>query len=202
MVSSVALFAIYLASESVRLDAELRPTFSAHQIASCAASTRAGLARWAATAEGRAILARLRNDEYEVTIVEDATEPAIGRAPHPNAATLIAGETQLKRYTLILNPALAAQYDNPQALDLGLPRTPADVMAAAWAAEMLHIEFYSRGIPLPHHIRDDFQERWRTVALQLGFPRMEHGTEHDEHDRARDPVVTIGGPERKKRTTW
>lgn len=197
-----ALFAIYLASESIRFDEATRPVFSKHQIASCAESTRAGLEKWAATAEGRAILARLRKDEYEVTIVEDATEPGIGRAPHPNAATLIASETQLKRYTLVLNPALAAQYDNPAAIDLGLPRTPADVMAAAWAAEMLHIEFYSRAIPLPHHGREDFQERWRTVALQLGFPRLEHGTEHDEHDRARDPVVTIGEPERKKRTTW
>lgn len=191
-----ALFAIYLASESIRFDSAARPVFSEHQIASCAESTRAGLARWAATAEGRAILERLRRDEYEVTIVEDPNEPGIGRAPHPNAATMIANDKQMKRFTLILNPALAKQYDNPAAIDLGLPRTSADVMAAAWAAEMLHIEFYARGIPLPHHHRDDFQERWRTVAMQLGFPRMTHGTEDDERDRPR--VITLGEPKRKR----
>lgn len=198
MVSKLALFAIYLASETIRFDADLRPAFSAHQISSTSASTRAGLAKWAQTPEGRAILMRLVRDEYEVTIVEDATEPGIGRAPHPNAATMVATERQIKRYSLILNPALAKQYDHPAAMDLGLPRSSEDVMAAAWAAEMLHIDFYSRGINLPHHKRDDFQERWRTVALQLGFPRMEHGTENDEHDRARDPVITIGEPERKR----
>lgn len=171
--------------------------FSAHQIASCAQSTRDGFARWAATAEGRAILARLRRDDYEVTIVEDASEPGLGRAPHPNAATFVANEQQMKRYTLILNPALAAQYNHPGALDLGLPRTPADAMAAAWAAEMLHIEFYARRIPLPHHDRSDFQERWRTVAIQLGFPRLEHGTEDEERDRARSLVI-VGEPEKKR----
>ena len=193
MVSSLAaLFAIYLASESIRFDADLLPQFSEHQIKSTSASTREGLKKWAATPEGRAIIARLIRDEYEVTIVEDRQEAGVGRAPQPAATTLYTHDDKkrLKRYDLLLNPALAAQYDNPGALDLGHPRTPADVMAAAWAAEMLHIDFYARGIALPHHERGDFQERWFNVASQLGFPMMEHGKHHE----LREPLIMFGSP--------
>ena len=196
MVSKLGvLFAIYLASESVRFDAGSRPTFSPNQIASTAASTRAGLVKWAATVEGRAIIARLNADDREVTIVEDINEPGVGRAPQPKAAVLLAAQdqTRLKRYDLILNPSIAALYNNPEAIDLGLPRTPADVMAAAWAAEMLHIDFYARGISLPHHDREDFQARWVAVAAQLGFGRMTHGREDERWEH--DPVITIGEPE-------
>jgi len=191
------LFAIYLASESVRFDARSRPTFSAHQIESTAASTRTGLVKWAATAEGRAIIERLRADDREVMIIEDRAETGVGRAPQPKPGVLLASEDdkQVKRYELILNPSIAAMYNNPAAIDLGLPRTPADVMAAAWAAEMLHIDFYARGISLPHHNREDFQKRWLAVAAQLGFTRMTHGIE-DEH---RDPVITIGEPAPRRR---
>lgn len=195
MVSSLAaLFAIYLASESIRFDADLLPEFSEHQIQSTSRSTRDGLVKWAATAEGRAIIARLVRDEYEVTILEDAKEAGVGRAPQPSATTLYTHDNRkrLKRYDLLLNPALAAQYDNPGALNLGHPRTPADVMAAAWAAEMLHIDFYARGIALPHHERDDFQQRWFAVASQLGFPLMEHG----RHHQSRDPLIILGEPAR------
>ncbi len=200
MASKLAfLFAIYLASESVRFDDRARPTFSQHQIASTSASTRAGLAKWAATAEGRAIIERLRADDREVMIVEDDREPGVGRAPQPKAGVLLAfeDEKQVKRYELILNPSIAALYNNPAALDLGFPRTPADVMAAAWAAEMLHIDFYARGISLPHHNRDDFQQRWFAVAGQLGFGRMTHGR---EDERFGTEVITIGEPSRPTRS--
>ena len=198
MVSKLAvLCTIYLASESVRFDDRSRPTFSAHQVESTSASTRDGLVKWAATAEGRAIIARLKGDGHEVTIVEDVNEPAAGRAPQPSPGVLLAAkdEKQLKRYELILNPSIAALYNNPAALDLGYPRTPADVMAAAWAAEMLHIDFYASGISLPHHDRQDFQRRWLNVAGQLGFGRMTHGIE----DERAAQVITIGAPERWRR---
>ena len=54
------------------------------------------------------------------------------------------------------------------------PATPADVMAAAFGAEMLHIDFYSRGISLPHHERPDFQREWRAIAVELGMPGLRH----------------------------
>ena len=82
-----------------------------------------------------------------------------------------------KRYDLILNPTIASQYNNADSIDLGLPRTATDVMALAWAGEMLHIDFYANGIPLPHHDRPDFQERWLTAAAQLGMPNATHGTD-------------------------
>lgn len=164
-----------LAGESVHFDGDLRPRFSERQRAETAESTRAGFEKWAATPEGRAMLALFRNGEREVAIIENADERGIGRAPQPSFSTLLAANdpTKRKRYELIVNPALAALYDGPS-IDVGLPRTPADVMATAWAAEMLHIDFYTRGIPLPHHERADFQQRWRAVAGQLGFPTMEH----------------------------
>src|SRR5438045_2426515 len=60
-------------------------------------------------------------------------------------------------------------------MSLDEPSAPAQLMAAAWAAEMLHIDFYAHGISLPHHARADFQEQWREIARELGFPRLPHG---------------------------
>ena len=170
---------IILADEAIRFDAEMRPQFSAHQMNASAEATRAGLLRWAATSEGRAIIARFQAKDRQVIVVESDDEPTIGRAPQPGFVTLLAAgdPKQLKTYWLIVNPSLAAQYDRPKSIPLGLPQTPADAMALAWAGEMLHIEFYAAGIALPHHERSDFQKRWLRVADSLGMARAEHGTD-------------------------
>jgi hypothetical protein len=173
-----------LADETIRFDADLRPQFSERQLRTTAESTRAGLVRWASTLEGRSIIARFQGQDREVIVLESADEPTIGRAPEPGFRTLLAAgdPKQLKTYRLIVNPSLAEQYQGSKgskSIDLGLPRTPADAMALAWAGEMLHIEFYAEGIPLPHHRRVDFQERWHLVAQALGMPRAEHVTDHD-----------------------
>lgn len=170
-----------LADEGIRFDSDLRPQFSEHQTRASAEATRAGLVKWAATGEGKSIIARFQADDREVIVTESADEPTIGRAPQPGFLTLLAAgdRKQLKTYSLIVNPAVAAQYDRPKELNLGLPQTPADAMALAWAGEMLHIEFYARGIALPHHRRADFQERWRLVAGALGMPRAQHVTDED-----------------------
>jgi hypothetical protein len=175
-----------LADEPIRFDADLRPQFSGNQIHGSAESTRAGFVQWAATLEGKSIIRRFRTPGYDVIVLESTDEPTIGRAPQPGFVTLLAAgdPKQLKTYWLIVNPSLAAQYDRPKSIDLGLPRTPTDAMALAWAGEMLHIEFYAAGIPLPHHRRADFQERWRLVAEALGMPRVEHITD-ERHDGAR-----------------
>jgi hypothetical protein len=57
------------------------------------------------------------------------------------------------------------------------------MMAAAWAAEMLHIDFYARGISLPHHSRSDFQSEWLIIATQLGFPNLPHEDESERPPR-------------------
>jgi len=175
----ILLGLLILAGEAIRFDAQSRPQFTPKQIEASAASTRAGLERWAATAEGKAILARFQSEEREVVIVESADEPSIGRAPAPGFLTLLATTDPKKRksYDLILNPTLAAQYDYGSEMNLGLPRTPADVMALAWAGEMLHIDFYASGIALPHHERGDFQGRWQRVIDSLGLPRAQHATD-------------------------
>ena len=168
-----------LADEVIRFDADLRPQFSEHQLKTSAEATREGLVKWASTPEGKLIIARFQSSDREVIVIESDAEPTIGRAPQPSFVTLLAaGDVkQLKTYRLIVNPTLAAQYNGPKEIDLGLPRTPSDAMALAWAGEMLHIEFYASGIPLPHHHRADFQERWRLVVEALGMPRVEHVTE-------------------------
>jgi hypothetical protein len=170
---------IILADEAIGFDADLRPQFSAHQLKASAEATRAGLVRWAATGEGKSIIARFQAKDRQVIVVESDDESTIGRAPQPGFVTLLAAgdPKQLKTYWLIVNPALAAQYDRPKSIPLGLPQTPADVMALAWAGEMLHIEFYAAGIPLPHHERLDFQKRWLRVADALGTARAQHGTD-------------------------
>jgi hypothetical protein len=113
-----------------------------------------------------------------VIIREDPDEPT------PDAAAAFARNdarreqtTVQKRYELVLNPTIASQYDNGSSIDLGLPRTASDVMALAWAGEMLHVDFYANGVPLADHDRPDFQDRWLAVAAQLGLPNATHGTE-------------------------
>lgn len=168
-----------LAGEPIQFDDAMRPRFTPRQTMESAAATRAGLAKWAATREGRRLITRFLTPEYQVTITEDSSEVGPGRAPQPGLATLMSATdpTRVKEYSLILNPALANQYGRVNSLDLGEPSTPRDVMAAAWAGEMLHLDFYADGIPLPHHKRPEFQRRWRAVAAELGFPRLRHDTE-------------------------
>lgn len=173
-----------LAGESILFPGDLRrPQFTALQLSKSAEATRAGFVRWARTLEGQAIIRRFRLGDCAVIVREDREEPSIGRAPQPGFMTLLAAHDRsvYKEYELILNPAIAAGYVNSTSIDLGLPRSATDAMAVAWAAEMLHIDFYADGVPLPHHERADFQERWLAVAEQLGLPNTEHG---DEGERA------------------
>ena len=171
-----------LCQEAVRFDKDLQPRFSAHQIERCSAAIRDGLARWAATPHGRALVKRFNSVDYRIMIVEDTSEEAAGKAPEPGIATMASvGESSpVKTYLLILNPSFVL----PKGMIPlpGQPATPADMMAAAWAGEMLHIDFYSRGISLPHHARDDFQEEWRAIAAELGFPALRHDDNDDRNE--------------------
>lgn len=177
---ALILASVLLAGDRVEFDQQFHPHFNEHQMRASAMATRGGLEKWAATAEGKAILERMRGDDIEVDVVERRDEPSLGRAPQPGMATMLTANdhTRVKRYQLILNPGMALLYGRDGLIHLGEPATPEEAMAAAWAGEMLHIEFYSRGIQLPHHERADFQERWHAVADQLGFPLMTHDTEH------------------------
>ena len=138
-----------------------------HQIDTASPATRAGFAKWAATAHGREMLEYFAANHCDVTVIEDPSEGGIGRAPEPGIAALLAAyRHQPRQYVVILNPRLGAS----------------DAMALAWAGEMLHIYFYAHGISLPHHNRPDFQEEWHAMAAELGMPAAEHD---DEHPRRR-----------------
>jgi len=182
-----------LAGEPLQFDERLRPSFTTTQLRNSFDATRAGLARWAATEEGRKIIQHLDRKEYRVVISEDPNEGGAGRAPQPGIATLVAAgdHNKVKVYSMILNPTFGLER-GVKALP-GLPATPADLMAVAWAGEMLHIEFYARGISLPHHGRADFQEEWRTVAGELGYPSMPHDDGSDEPAVRRRPRVVVWG---------
>jgi len=188
-VRSLVLFAILLAGERIQFDDHFQPRYTAQQLTGSAAATRHGLELWAATESGRTLIRRFDTREYEIAVREEPIESGSGEAPQPGIATLMGtnDRTKVKAYTLILNPPKPAAEIEHATKDE--PYTPAQVMAAAWAAEMLHIDFYSRGISLPHHSRTDFQSEWREVAQQLGFPRLTHGDESD--DRRRGPTVII-----------
>jgi hypothetical protein len=187
------LAVVLLAGEPVRFDQSFSASFTRAQVAQTSAATRAGLVKWAATAEGRRLLERFTSSEYEVVVTEDLTASGIGSAPQPGAATMLASASPStrKRYELILNPSRFRLPEGMTPLP-NQPTTTAELMATAWAAEMLHIEFYSRGITLPHHERGDFQDAWRDVAAQLGFPAMRHGEPEDTGSRIyerREPIV-------------
>jgi hypothetical protein len=186
-VQSLTFFVILLAAEGVHFDDHLKPQFTAHQISATSAATRDGLELWAATERGRNEIRRFDTSEYEIIVLEDRIDSASGEAPQPGIATLLGANdrAKLKSYELILNPEFRPAVEATR-MSSGEPTTPAQAMAAAWAAEMLHIDFYSRGISLPHHSRADFQEEWREVASQLGFPYLAHG---DESDNRRGPNV-------------
>lgn len=179
--------ALMLADESVRFDANLRPLFTRNQIMNSRVATRSGLQRWAATEHGRRILERLNANEYTIVITEDESQPSAGRAPQPGIATLASSgqRSKVKVYELILNPGAFRPVEGTIAVVP--PLTAADMMALAWAAEMLHIDFYARGISLPHHRRDDFQREWLGVATELGMPRVRHDDGDDEPRPRRSP---------------
>ena len=165
---------LILAGEPV-IFANGAPQFSREQQRRVSSPTRDGLALWAATDHGRTLIARFNRDDYQIIVVEDGDERGIGRAPQPAIGTMISNgdRSKLKVYRLVLNPAFAEVPKVGTPL-FGEPRTAAERMALAWAGEMLHIDFYSQGIVLPHHGRTDFQREWQTVATQLGFPTLEH----------------------------
>ena len=179
VVAAVVSSAFVLAGERVAFDDDRVPHFTDRQIRETAAEVRAGIARWAATPNGRRLIARFNAREYEIMIAEDAGEEGAGRAPQPALATLVAAgdHAALKRYAVILNPEFRVP-PGRIVFPSSQPATQADMMAAALAGEMLHVDFYSRGISLPHHQRSDFQEEWRAIARELGYPDMKH--EDDE----------------------
>lgn len=168
---------LILAGESVTFT-NGTPRFSKEQMRRVSPATREGLALWSKTDHGRDLLTRFSRDDYQIFVVEDGDERGLGRAPQPAIGTMIAAgdRSRLKVYRLVLNPAVA------EAPDAGTPvfrepRTAGERMATAWAGEMLHIDFYSQGVVLPHHGRADFQREWQKVARQLGFPNLEHDDE-------------------------
>jgi hypothetical protein len=188
----LAIVTFVLAGEPVRFDAHSMPRFTDNQIRNSADATRAGLARWAATEQGRKLIAYFSSREFRITITEDSSEMGAGRAPQPGLATLVAANdhSRTKNYELILNPAFFKLPDGMEPLP-NQPATPADMMAIAWAGEMLHIYFYAQGISLPHHQRADFQEQWQTVAAELGMPAVRH--DDDEATRSTARLRFIGG---------
>lgn len=183
--------ALILAGEPIVVDAAGRGAFTANQLRNSAGATRDGFLRWAATPHGQDLIARLQAREFAVFIEEDPAESGLGRAPQPSLGTLLAASDHARRksYSVILNP----NFDLPKGfLPLpGEPATSADMMAAAWAGEMLHIDFYARGISLPHHEREDFQEEWRLIARELGFPNLAHSAaDEDEQPPRRRARIT------------
>lgn len=166
---------LVLSGERVDFDSNMTPHFTANQVKNTEAATREGLARWAATPHGRALLQSFTDAEYTVNVTEDSSENAIGRAPQPGLATLIAANDREKpkSYDIVLNPLLFRMPHGTTPLP-HQPATPADLMSAAWAGEMLHVSFYARGISLPHHPREDFQREWRAAAEELGMPMLTH----------------------------
>ncbi|HJT16080.1 MAG TPA: hypothetical protein VJ853_01760 [Thermoanaerobaculia bacterium] len=162
--------AVMLANEPVRFDANHQPQFTSHQIQNASPATRSGLARWAATPHGRRMIDFFAAQHCEISVVEDDSENAMGRAPEPGIATMV---SKRKTFVMLLNPTFF-QLPKDMAPLPGQPANASDAMAIAWAGEMLHIYFYARGISLPHHERPDFQEQWSAMAGELGMATVRH----------------------------
>ncbi len=167
--------ALILAGERVPFDANLVPEFTRGQRANTNDATREGLVRWAETQRGQQLIAYFIENDFEITVVEDGSEPGIGRAPQPGLATLVAAanHTHIRNYEIVLNPRFFKMPEGMVPLP-NQPSTPDDMMSIAWAGEMLHVYFYTLGISLPHHERADFQREWREIAVELGMPTVTH----------------------------
>lgn len=173
--------AFVLAGEPIRFNGVV-PFFTNEQVRRTSPATRTAIARWASTPHGRKLIADLARSEFHITIIEDADEPGTGRAPQPGLATLLAASNREvpKAYEVILNPTQGLSGVKPLA---GFPATDADMVTVACAGEMLHVDFYTRGISLPHHGRADFQREWAAIAKDLGYPTLTHGVEAEEPPR-------------------
>lgn len=182
-----------LAGERIRFDSMVRPQFTDEQVRNTSDATRAGLSKFASTEYGQRLIRRFNTGEYEIVVTEDANESGTGRAPQPGIATLAAASdrSRLKTYELILNPTTFVMPKGMTALPWHEPATAAEFMAAAWAGEMLHIDFYAKGISLPHHPRTDFQEEWRILAEELGFPTLTHDDGDEGARRSPRRVIVI-----------
>ena len=164
-----------LCGERIRFTTNQQPRVTPKQIRESERATREGLAKWAATAHGRRVIKFFDTGEFRINVTEDPYEDGVGRAPQPGLATLAStgDRVKIKTFDLILNPRYFRLPDGMTPL-LNMPATPADMMAAAWAGEMMHIELYAHGISLPHHNRIEFQEQWRAVAEELGVALLDH----------------------------
>jgi hypothetical protein len=184
VILAALIYGIVLAGEPVHLDANARISFTPAQTRDTSAATRQGLVLFASTPHGRRLLRKFATNEYTIVVVENDESEDVGNAPEPGIATLVAASDHSinKQYEIVLHPLTFSIPEGATALP-NQASTPADQMAAAWAAELLHIDFYSRGISLPHHQRDDFQREWHQIARELGFPTMNHGDD-DETERA------------------
>ncbi|MHB0969769.1 MAG: hypothetical protein ACYC7A_15195 [Thermoanaerobaculia bacterium] len=168
----------------MRFSDELVPEFTATQIEKTVSSTRAGLAAWVKTSEGRAWVEKWKSGEYEVVVTEDGDDESLGEAREPGIAMLLAASDRktVKRFAINLNPYVAADYTSDRVRFAEIP-SPDVAMAAAWAGEMLHVSFYAAGINLPHHERPEFQERWRRAAMEHGVGKLEHVNASDRRRR-------------------
>src|SRR5256885_3235759 len=138
----LAIFlAVSLANERVTFDEKCAPRFTENQINRTAPAIRDGLAEWASTERGCKMIRRFDAPEYAVDVFQDTLE-STGEAPPPGIATLVAAgdHTKVKKYEMILNPTFKPMTETLVFHDE--PNTPAQLMAAAWAAEMLHVDFY------------------------------------------------------------
>jgi hypothetical protein len=194
------IYGIVLAGEPVRFDANAKIAFTDAQIRATSAATREGLLRLASTPDGRRMLRHFATSEYTIVVVESDDDTEVASAPEPGIATLVAANDHsiAKTYEIVLHPIPFSLPDGATALP-NQASTPADQMAAAWAAELLHIDFYSRGISLPHHQRADFQREWHTIAKELGFPGMLHGEDDERDGAATGRVIFIGGERARRR---
>ena len=200
MLLAALVYGIVLAGEPVRFDANQKIAFTDAQLRATSAATRDGLLRFAATPDGRRLLRHFATSEYTIIVTESGDGDEVASAPEPGIATLVAANdhTIPKKYEIVLHPIPFSLPDGATALP-NQASTPADQMAAAWAAELLHIDFYSRGISLPHHQRADFQREWHTIARELGFPGMLHGEDDERSGISSDRVIFIGGERARRR---
>jgi len=68
--------AFVLSGERVQFAPAMTPRFTARQMETSNPATRAGLAKWAKTAEGRKLIEFFRATEYEIRVTESEAEEA------------------------------------------------------------------------------------------------------------------------------
>lgn len=162
----------------IRFDASGQPVFNDAEKRTLDKSFREGLALYARTREGRAMIARYgRGDKVEIRVTLAPGDPTTLGSTSPSPGNLGTYTTHGPVvYDVTINSAIQGlKLKGAKPLGYVYPTNTAILRALQIGAEILHVDFFVRGFHAgTHHGNPEFQARWRAFARELGCRGFPH----------------------------